>query len=458
MQKRFLTVMIMLVAFSALNNGALAAETDWDNNFSSPESLMMSGAPDIETNKFLPGFYLGAQFGLSNDGWDNLKDFYATDYNIKFSGGYGISGRLFAGYDYTKVFGLEFGYAYFGKMSKVTQLDTPSIILDQSRTSLVDLLIKLTWPIRNKFNFYTKTGFGFSHTTGSVYYPTSLNHVNLAYGLGVNYNINSNLVVDLGWLHFDGNQRLASDSLNTQKFLRYQPNTDFLALGVAYKFTDPASVDERDEVDDSEVYEDPFLSGIYLGFGCGFLDTGWRSFNSFALSSPYWATTSGSTGAGVRVFAGYDFSRYWALELGFTSVTTNATITGINLTDATNYRVANIHTQIIDLIGKLKWPVAEGLAFYAKAGVDYLLSTGLQNADSIDHAVFSKDKLKHFAPVYGLGVSYDVTQHFNIDISGARILGNQSLARNAATDTQPAQFTRYQPDVTFVTLGFAYKI
>jgi opacity protein-like surface antigen len=299
----------------------------------------------------------------------------------------------------------------------------------------------------------------YSHFTGEEnFYPIGNNHLAFMYGLGMNYYLTPKLMIDLSWLHYDGVAQLSKINPGGVSFIHYQPNAELYLLGVSYKFGDLQSLAGIEN--DLNLEEDLYLSGFYLGVQGGYADSGWGNLSGFADPN-YFLTVSGDNGPGVRFYAGYDFTEHWGIEAGYTYVV-NSAAPGVNDSSFLFHQIAAIKTQGIDLVGKGRWPLVEGLALYAKAGVGYLQATGLRHSDrtlpQAQDPIFAKDKFTHVAPVYGIGMSYDLTEHATIDISGTRYVGNPSLGRTPVATPFGPQFIDYQPNLNILMLGLQYKI
>lgn len=200
-------------------------------------------------------------------------------------------------------------------------------------------------------------------------------------------------------------------------------------------------------------------SGIYVGVQAGYGDTHWNDadFNN-ALSFPFGTGTLSiltnasfkSTGFAGRIFAGYDFNQYLALETGFTyfpktdlNVTVQSTLTdgaGNVIAAGSKSETGTFNTYGGDLLAKISVPVVDNFGLYAKAGPGYL-HTGSINSQGSDD-----DKTNNVVLVYGFGADYQITPNLIADASFTRYNGNH--------DTNSKD---YQPDADLYALGLAYK-
>jgi len=211
--------------------------------------------PSCPAETFNPGFILGLQAGYGMTNWDNANDLgtvgsvitpsFAVITNVyqTFRKPSTIVGRVYAGYDFHKYFGVELGYMRF--LQKTTlDVNANAIIIDPATqrvyavggvlasagitTQAVDLLAKIKAPINDAFGVYAKIGPDLMMTSMDNG-GGNTSHLNIAFGVGVNYNITSNFAADLSWMRYQGHERAASAV--------YQPNNDLFLLGISYKFT-----------------------------------------------------------------------------------------------------------------------------------------------------------------------------------------------------------------------------
>lgn len=193
----------------------------------------------------------------------------------------------------------------------------------------------------------------------------------------------------------------------------------------------------------SAVFADNFSNpnqDVYVGIQGGYGDTHWNDANGTLLvtnsSNQIIGTHSlrfKDTGFAGRVFAGYDFNQFLALETGYTYFPkADVKVDGT--------KVNTISTQGVDLLGKITVPVVDNFGLYAKAGPGYLHS-------SVEHAVPGiKSSTNNIDLVYGLGAQYAFNQHLVADVSFTRYNGNHK------TDS-----SKFQPNADLYAVGLAYK-
>lgn len=138
--------------------------------------------------------------------------------------------------------------------------------------------------------------------------------------------------------------------------------------------------------------------GAYVGGQLGYGDTHDQVFNQ-----------SGQGLAG-RLFAGYQFNRNFATELGVAKFHT------IDAKNSSYYRNvnANLKTYVVDLTGKVIIPVAQDLNLYGKLGGAYVIQEF-----TVKHV--GNATQKKLLPTASVGVSYDISPNVAADVSYTRI-------------------------------------
>lgn len=127
-------------------------------------------------------------------------------------------------------------------------------------------------------------------------------------------------------------------------------------------------------------------------------------------------------GVAGRAYAGWNFNRYFAVEGGYTRFIRN------------NYQLlfgpsATLDTHAWDIVSKTSLPLEaltptlRNFDLYGKAGAAYITSkfnpggSGVMIADTDIH---------NWEPTYGLGLAYNFTQNFAMDLSWTQIYGHGS--------------------------------
>ncbi len=170
--------------------------------------------------------------------------------------------------------------------------------------------------------------------------------------------------------------------------------------------------------------------GAYVGIGAGAsilrtsaIDTG---------NEPGVSSSESRGGLGGRVFAGYNFNKYFGLETALATYakSTNKvsfSILGVNETETEKYTL-----NALSLVGKAYLPLADtGLSLYALGGAAEVQSTidGKLTGVISDSASKTTRSLR---PTYGIGASYDMTDHLTSSVELSRIQGKGDLKTSAS--------------------------
>ncbi len=169
-----------------------------------------------------------------------------------------------------------------------------------------------------------------------------------------------------------------------------------------------------------------------------------------------------------RLAIGYQFTKNWAAELGYTQfgqqksnlsssytlpVIANAPLFPgspilvpqvVGSVTKTTTEAITINQHAFDIVGKGIYPISDKFNVYAKAGMAYLTTTVKSKGD-IQYqgkpvtALFSKH---NWAPEAGIGLTYDITPNMFIDTSFTHI---QPIGKN-----KPA-------NIDFATVGIGYS-
>jgi len=201
-------------------------------------------APASVASDFDPGFYLGLQGGYGASGWDKVDSQIVL---LKSSNANSLTGRVFVGYDFTKNFALEVGYAYFGSKATLTEMyyNTKD---GEVRTQAFDLVGKGKIAFLDNFNVYAKLGIGYLMSNGlksgagqaAGYVSTNwftkdkVGNFGAVAGFGLSYYFMPNLWTDISWTRYIVNKKFGVR--NGTVYGDYQPDADLYALGLAYKF------------------------------------------------------------------------------------------------------------------------------------------------------------------------------------------------------------------------------
>ena len=173
-------------------------------------------------------------------------------------------------------------------------------------------------------------------------------------------------------------------------------------------------------------------------------------------STDYMDALYNNTGYAGRLFVGYQFNSYFAIETGYTQFeklninTTagiNIDIKKINFTFPANVSThAAVTTDAFDLVGKGILPVTKRFSLYGKLGLAYLRVNGDVSAaakvpELIDIYIAANPSLHIIYPTFSLGLNYDMTRRLSMDCSLTRI---QQYSSHAF------------PSIDFLSIGVLY--
>ena len=212
--------LLIAIAMAALNLTSVAYARDLleDMPYVSPTVIPTTDA------------YLGIEGGYGLTNWG----IFAGGNQIKKDNG--IVGRIFLGYDFNKYWAVELGYSYFFNAAK-HEINVTNY--NEMTTQVTDLLGKLKVPANDDTSFYAKFGLDYLITnvrkTGTSQFlmaEKTWNKLDIVYGIGADYSISTNVVINLEWLRH-GAKIMASTAAGDEHI---QPYTDSFMVGIRYKF------------------------------------------------------------------------------------------------------------------------------------------------------------------------------------------------------------------------------
>jgi hypothetical protein len=171
--------------------------------------------------------------------------------------------------------------------------------------------------------------------------------------------------------------------------------------------------------------------GWYLGLGAGSTDVHAKTFTfNIPDGDPPTLTVSPSTtGIGERLFFGYHINPYAGMEFGFSHYG-NATYK-IPADSAISCNNPSIRQNGFDAEGVGSFPLSKsGFSIFAKLGmaIMYAGSSGTLEGDATTNPCGSGTSSKAAVrPLYGVGVSYDLSQSWVSDISFTRVNGGGNI-------------------------------
>lgn len=156
-----------------------------------------------------------------------------------------------------------------------------------------------------------------------------------------------------------------------------------------------------------------------------------------------------------RIFGGYLWSQdalSYGAELGFAMYPDNTYKLEDNQSGPTKYNY-KYEGYNIDLLGVVKYVVANNLNVFGKAGVAYASQKFSLKTESS-----SMDKTEYeFLPEVAVGVGYDINQNVAIDLTYSHIFGKSPKEYSDATDL-PKDLYKDVASVDALMLGINYHI
>lgn len=149
------------------------------------------GAAQAQTTSFVPHAYLGAGIA-SADHEFNLPGATNVD-----SDGFKASGKLFGGYEFNQMWGVEAGYTDFRKSHANYTLNGTQGRADSDGHSFY-VAGKATAPINDQFSVYGKLGAAYNKASLTATDPAlnrDFSKTELYGGVGVQYNLNQNVAL-----------------------------------------------------------------------------------------------------------------------------------------------------------------------------------------------------------------------------------------------------------------------
>jgi len=185
--------------------------------------LFLFGFP-VLTSASIPGFYVLGQIG-SGDTHAEASDAAALSISNKAV----LTGRVAGGYRFNQNFATEIGYTRFSGVDffNVNGISGYNASL---RKKAIDFVAKPMLPLSNNFNVYAKLGLAYFKTSGSTFvngasYLSYSDSWDPVLGLGLGYDIASDVLVDLAWMRLQNTGGKGSI-----------PSADFYSIGLAYCF------------------------------------------------------------------------------------------------------------------------------------------------------------------------------------------------------------------------------
>ncbi|OJW92535.1 MAG: hypothetical protein BGO62_03565 [Thiobacillus sp. 65-1402] len=262
--------------------------------------------------------------------------------------------------------------------------------------------------VRAGYN-YGKTPIPDGQVTFNLLAPAT---VEKHYSVGFTYKANENLEVTGTYMYAASNSQSAcgQNIVNCATFNMHQ-NMFGLTFGWVLD-PGPGALEEYGEGDWAGINFD----GWYAGLGVG--QSKYRGVDE---------DTANTRTEGWKVYGGYQFNKYFAIEGGYANLN--------DMTARTGAIVTNLDTDAWTLGAVLSYPVTGKLSVMGKLGAAYMLAdVNVKNGAAL--TVRSGDD--SYEPNYGVGVSYALLDNLNLRVEWER-------------------FDRKEYDIDLVTAGVALK-
>ncbi|MEW6119354.1 MAG: outer membrane protein transport protein [Pseudomonadota bacterium] len=286
--------------------------------------------------------------------------------------------------------------------------------------------------VRAGYN-YGKTPIPDDQVTFNLLAPAT---VEKHYSVGLTYRANDNLEVTGSYMYVASNSQSACNQniVDCASFNMHQ-NVWGLTLGWVLD-PGPGALEEYGEDDWAGID----FTGLYGGLGIGqsnyrdIASTVDSDLGSLGLTS---STSANTRSEGWKVYAGYQFNKYFAVEGGFVNLndfTASSTITAPGA--GTLYTDAETKGWTLAAVGS--YPVTEKVALMGKVGAAYLLTNARAVATGTGGTAAGSWEDDRYDPYYGLGVSYKLFDNMDLRAEWDR-------------------FDTDDTDIDLVTAGFAVR-
>lgn len=214
-------------------------------------------------------------------------------------------------------------------------------------------------------------------------------------------------------------------------------------------------------------YKPGFYTGIQAGYGK--LDEG-KGPEDFAdqmldtLGTPK-SKEKNEINFGGKLFVGYSFNPYFSVDAGFAlypSVKHKAQAK--SPTTGQNIYEFDIDFYAIDLMAKAILPLENiysslaGWSIYGKLGPAFAIASYKVKAISDTSDYDSKKTVYSIRPSYAIGISYDFTSKFSMDLSWGGIYSRDKISLlNVGSGVDRVDYENQIPSANLIMLGITYK-
>jgi opacity protein-like surface antigen len=182
------------------------------------------------------------------------------------------------------------------------------------------------------------------------------------------------------------------------------------------------------------------IPGGYVGFGLG--GSRIESSNEDLLTGDNLRNTRTRGGLGGRAFGGFNFNRYFGIEAGYaryapSKYTTSSTVDS-------SYATLKDTMTAFDLVGKAYLPIQDsGFNLYALAGAARVNGEQKLTWGNSSMTVTETETAHKTRPIYGIGASYEVSEHVTTNLEFTHI---QGTGKTSST-----------PSANMLTMNIAYN-
>jgi OOP family OmpA-OmpF porin len=179
------------------------------------------------------------------------------------------------------------------------------------------------------------------------------------------------------------------------------------------------------------------LPGFYLGTEAGMFHSGANSDNVTPVGTtpPTISSVTVAQGSGaVGSFLGYQFNNNWAIEAGGLFFA-HATIKGVAVVP--EFPEAKFPfsesvgaTNVLYTVGKGILPLSDTFSAFGKLGLGYVRSTTTQVGFNGIIPVYTSVTHNKVVPVFGAGVSYDITPNIPVELSWMHVQKSGNVVPN----------------------------
>jgi OmpA-OmpF porin, OOP family len=153
-----------------------------------------------------------------------------------------------------------------------------------------------------------------------------------------------------------------------------------------------------------------YTHGIYIGGQLGYLDLHNKHANAHDAAALMLPFLEMGDNMGSRVYAGYRFNDYLAVEGGYNGFANQEETGGAsNVKNHTKMRA-------FDVSAKGIWPLSKIFSLYCKVGYAYVHQDILDSTNG-GATVIYKDESNKFLPIIGGGVNVNFTRSFAMDLT-----------------------------------------